>query len=299
MTQNPPIKVLLVDDNQIQNEGLIKLFNGCEKIDFRGCLTSPESCLSRIASDRYIDILMVDVRFPKSPINGLQLVEKVRQIRPYRDHTGKVISFRIVFFSIEEAGFVRTEIGVHGTIPKDEAFSNIVSMLEMTHKHGATFDPKKPSNPREEVKFFYDLTDAEREVFCGVMRGLKTKEIAKERKPKPEEINHLIKLIHRKIRNAGFRVDEIHDPKIVALIEQKETKQLKLNNREIKIVRLLASGKSPASLPDALRPIQSVNVQRKKILEKIKHQYPDVEKIDDFRIFELAKKHGLCPKAVL
>ena len=42
------IKILIVDDNQMQNQGLARLLNEFNDLNVRGILSTPDECLKRL-----------------------------------------------------------------------------------------------------------------------------------------------------------------------------------------------------------------------------------------------------------
>ena len=52
-------------------------------LNYRGNVTSPEMCLERLKHDKHIDIIMVDVKFPNSNMNGIQLVDEIRRRKKF------------------------------------------------------------------------------------------------------------------------------------------------------------------------------------------------------------------------
>lgn len=210
------IHVLTVDDNRIQASGLIPLFQNCESINYRGNVSSPEECIKRVINDKMIDIILMDVKFPNSEMDGIQLARKLRTLQPFSEDAEQATAPRIIFFSVETLGFVDKKNGIHGLIPKHEDFSNIVKMIEMIHKYGAIFPPKKL--PEAKPDFWEKLSQREKEVFKLVLQGKKTNEIAKQLGFAPITGNEHRKKILRKIKASGIEVDKIDDPRLVKLV---------------------------------------------------------------------------------
>jgi two-component system response regulator YesN len=72
-------KVLVADDEYIIRRGIIKLLHKYNELEVIAEAEDGEQALE-IASEREIDILFVDINMPF--INGLQFIERLREIRP-------------------------------------------------------------------------------------------------------------------------------------------------------------------------------------------------------------------------
>lgn len=243
------IKLIVVDDNMIQAEGLTKLFHASDKIDFKGNISSPELCLERLAENQEIDIILLDVNFPDSKLSGLDLVDRIRSQQPFQNEKGQVVGPRIIFFSVETAGFVDEERGVFGLIPKNADFSTIVSMIEMVCKYGATFPLENKSNAQP--KFWGKLSKKEKQIFELILLGKPTKEIAKTLNPGLSTVDKRRKTILNKIRKSGLKVNQIHEQRIQKLIAKHED-YLKIwkecPKSEKNIIQHLIHTKSPSSI---------------------------------------------------
>lgn len=252
-----PIKLLVVDDNIIQAEGLSKLFHASGKIDFKGNIPSPELCLEALAVDQDINIILLDVDFPTSALSGIDLVDKIREKYPFHNEKGQIIGPRIIFFSVGTRGFVDEERGVFGLIPKNADFSTIVSMIDMVCKFGATFPPENKSNAQP--KFWSDLSRKEKQIFELILLGKPTKEIAETLNPGLSVVDKRRKTILNKIRKSGLDVNQIHDPRVQKLMAKHEDclkmwKECSKNEKDI--IQHLIRTKSNASI--TIHPLQKI-----------------------------------------
>ncbi len=242
------IKLIVVDDNMIQAEGLSKLFHASDKINFKGNIPSPELCLEALALDSEVDLILLDIHFPTSEFSGIDLVDKIRAKYPFQDQQGQIIGPRIIFFSVETAGFVDEDRGVFGLIPKNADFSTVVSMIDMVCRFGATFPPENKSNAQPE--FWGKLSKKEKQIFELILLGKPTKEIAKTLNPGLSTVDKRRKTILNKIRKSGLEVNQIHDQRVQKLIAKHED-CLKIWNEcsknEKDIIQHLIYTKSPSS----------------------------------------------------
>lgn len=76
---NPPIKLLLVDDHEIFLEGLMALFEGEPSLDIVGAVTSGKEALQKIEG-HMPDILVTDLNMPQ--MSGIELVKSVKSKYP-------------------------------------------------------------------------------------------------------------------------------------------------------------------------------------------------------------------------
>lgn len=206
------INVMTVDDNTVQAEGLKKLFMEFPKINFKGNSPSPEACLRRLENDQKIDVLLLDVNFPGSSMNGKELAVRIRETHPFIDVDGNICGPRIVFFSVENAGYVDRDNGIFGLIPKGEDFSTIIHMIEMVYKRGATY-PLKMST-KEKPDFWNKLSTTEKKIFCLVLQAKTNHQIAASFKPSLKEVEELRDTIKEK----GRKTTDRSYPKILEVV---------------------------------------------------------------------------------
>lgn len=278
-----PIKLIIVDDNIIQGEGLSKLLSASDKIHFKGNIPSPELCLEALATDSEIDLILLDIHFPTSELSGIDLVDKIRAKYPFQNEKGEIIGPRIIFFSVETAGFVDEEKGVFGLIPKNADFSTIVSMVDMVCRFGATFPPENKVNAQP--KFWSSLSKKEKQIFELILLGKPTKEIAEELNPGPSTVDKYRKKILSKLKNAGLKVQELKDNRVSNLIS-KHKDCLKIwkgySKNEKEILRHLIYANS-------LQKVTLKSIQ--KILDVLGALGLDFRDINDPEKVRLAKRH--------
>ncbi|MEM1003596.1 MAG: response regulator transcription factor [Bacteroidota bacterium] len=207
------INVLIVDDNQFQNDGLVKLFSDCEDITLRGILQSPEECLERVKKDTLIDIILLDIIFPNSSMNGIQLAYELNET--FSTHPiwkGKPRP-KMLFMSVKEGGIVDIEKGIHGFISKNIRFDDLVEVIRQVFHHKAVYYPEPIDDSSEKEVGF---TPQEKKVFCKVMKGQQTVEIAELLEIKPNTVSEHRKNILGKLKEIeelkGIR--NITDPRV-------------------------------------------------------------------------------------
>ncbi len=291
------IRIITVDDSRIMADGLGKLFKECDKFDYKGNLSSPEECMERLQYDvDNIDIILSDINFPNSEMNGIELAKKIREKYPFLDEKEEINAPRILFMSVEDKAIVNREQGIFGLIPKNESFASMVQMIEMVFKHSATFAPKR--NAGEKPPFWLELSPREREISALIWQGKSTKEISIALMPSAEEIEAQRKAILQKCSQSGVKIKKLNDP-VLAQMQEEASKNgrfwKKFNKNEKKIITLTIARKSNKEIAFALAPTeQTVTTHRKNILNKIKAAGIQIDKIDDPRMVQLAIEKELC-----
>lgn len=293
----PHIRILTVDDSRIMAEGLGRMFKECEKFDYKGNLTTPEECLERLKSDfDKIDIILTDVNFPNSNMNGIELAREIRERYPFLNEKGEINAPRILFMSVEDKAIVNRDQGIFGLIPKNESFDSMVQMIEMVLKHSATFAPKR--NAGEEPRFWLELSPREKEISALIWQGKSTKEISIALMPSEEKIEDQRKTILQKCASNGIKVKKLNDATLAQMIDEESNNESfwkKFNKNEKKIIKLTLARKSTKEIAFALAPTQqTVTTHRKNILNKIKAAGIEIDKIDDPRMVQLAIEKELC-----
>ncbi|MCG8329421.1 MAG: response regulator transcription factor [Chitinophagales bacterium] len=212
------INVVMVDDSSILAAGLKKLFESSEEIKFVKNFTTPEQCIGRINNDRMIDIVLMDVRFPKHDIDGVELTYRLRKLKPFEIKNGKPTAPRIIFFSTENKGFVDIEMGVHGLIPKETGFDTMVEMIKMVYKFGGVPNYPEKEKTLENPLYWQRLSPTEKRIFCMVINGMLSKEISEKLNNKKQTVYKHRKNILAKMKSAGLDVERIDDPRIVKMV---------------------------------------------------------------------------------
>lgn len=291
------INILTVDDNAIMADGLMQLFQTCSTINYRGNVKSPEACLERLKHDTDIDLLLIDVKFPKSKMDGIQLAHEIRKRYPYNSAGTGICRTKIAFFSVESLGFVDRTMGICGIIPKEIKFEKIVSMIELIIEVGAIYEPQ--SRVSAMPSFWNELTAKQKKVFCFVIQGNSTDTIVDLMKPSVQELEQNFQAILKK-------VNQVEDPKINSLDNSKWlTKVLKeqdaltywrsFSKREQEILKLKKEKKNIQEIADAFKPTKNTIItHRRNIMKKIKQDFPYILKIDDPHLIIKAKELNLC-----
>lgn len=164
----------------------------------------------------------MDVNFPRFDMDGVDLAYKLRELKPFEIKNGKPTAPRIIFFSVDDKGFVDISMGVHGLISKIESFEKLITLVQLVHEQGIIIPlPPVPQEKNTENDSFLalveSLTPTEKKVFIRVLKGKTSKVIAGELNSAKTTVDkHRVRIIG-KIRDKGFDVKQIDDYSIYDL----------------------------------------------------------------------------------
>lgn len=175
------IQVLMADENQLQLEGLRKLFEVVEDVKVHYAFKSNEKLLERI-SEGMPDLVLMDLRTPIC--NGIQMIRQIRQNYP----SVKVIVMTHLCNS--ETIRLALEAGATGYILKQSTFLELVSAIRAVNDGNSFFHPMVArqilngivQTPRssENSENVQPLTEREVEILKQIAEGYTNQEIAKK-----------------------------------------------------------------------------------------------------------------------
>lgn len=203
MTLTPKIKILLVDDHQLFNDGVKSLLSSEPEIEIVGQVFEAKNVLYEIQKTSP-QLLFLDINLPDG--NGIELAKiivkeypqiKIILLTMYDDHT-----------LLKEA----KKVGVHGYMLKNTSKKDLIQAVKTVMEGKTFFDESisKASEPanREEISKKYSLTEREIEIVRFVKEGLDSYQIA-------DNMNlsyHTIKT-HR--RNIHFKIGTNTTPEMI------------------------------------------------------------------------------------
>lgn len=120
LTENQPIRVMLVDDHRALLEGMVALLNSQDGLSVVGTANDGQAGM-KVALTEQPDVALLDIDMPK--ISGMELAEKLRQQNP---------DLKIIFFSMyANPIFVRSahELGARGFLLKEEPFTTVAQAI--------------------------------------------------------------------------------------------------------------------------------------------------------------------------
>lgn len=210
MERKDKINVLIVDDDNMLIDGIVKFFKESKYLNCLDRANNPEECLIKLEKCyKQVDILLMDILFRKFTENGIELARTIRSIYPGKKP-------KIAFMSISNKGIAEPENGFYGLIPKNQGMLELMEMLQDIYYNDTVFPI-----PEEEVNSFFDkLTPRQQKIFCLTLNGNKIEDVANQLKINFKTAISHQKAIISKINQFGFEISNINDPKVFRFVEQ-------------------------------------------------------------------------------
>jgi DNA-binding NarL/FixJ family response regulator len=176
-----PVRVLVVDDQELFRRGLIMLLGSDSDIDVVG-----EAADGVTATDLAVktapDVILLDVRMPRR--TGVEACRAIKEAVP----SAKIIMLTV---SDEEADLYESvKNGAAGYLLKDSSIEEVAQAIRVVNEGQSLISPsmavklidefKQMSKPEREQGPALRLTERELEVLRLVAKGLNNREVAKE-----------------------------------------------------------------------------------------------------------------------
>ncbi|GAA1435364.1 response regulator transcription factor [Mycobacterium cookii] len=176
-----PVRVLVVDDQELFRRGLIMLLSSDSDIEVVG-----EAADGVTATDLAVttapDVILLDVRMPRR--TGVEACRAIKEAVP----SAKIIMLTV---SDEEADLYESvKNGASGYLLKDSSIEEVAQAVRVVNEGQSLISPsmavklidefKQMSKPEREQGPALKLTERELEVLRLVAKGLNNREVAKE-----------------------------------------------------------------------------------------------------------------------
>jgi len=177
-----PIRVVVVDDQELFRRGLVMLVGAEDDIEVIGEASDGDEALE-LAESKAPDVILMDVRMPKR--SGIEACVAIKQAAP----AAKII---MLTMSDEEADLYEAiKNGASGYLLKDASIDEVSQAIRVVADGQSLISPSMATKLLEEFKTISrtggkddtiapKLTDRELEVLNLVARGLNNREIAKQ-----------------------------------------------------------------------------------------------------------------------
>lgn len=177
-----PIRVVVVDDQELFRRGLVMLVGAEDDIEVIGEASDGDEALE-LAESKAPDVILMDVRMPKR--SGIEACVAIKQAAP----AAKII---MLTMSDEEADLYEAiKNGASGYLLKDASIDEVSQAIRLVADGQSLISPSMATKLLEEFKTISrtggkadaiapKLTDRELEVLNLVARGLNNREIAKQ-----------------------------------------------------------------------------------------------------------------------
>jgi DNA-binding NarL/FixJ family response regulator len=177
-----PIRVAIVDDQELFRRGLVMLVGAEDDIEVVG-EASDGAEAAALAEEKAPDVILMDVRMPK--MSGTEACVTIKQLAP----SAKII---MLTMSDEEADlYDAIKNGASGYLLKDASIDEVAQAIRLVADGQSLISPSMAAKLLEEFKTISRsggkpeeiaprLTDRELEVLNLVARGLNNREIARD-----------------------------------------------------------------------------------------------------------------------
>jgi DNA-binding NarL/FixJ family response regulator len=176
-----PVRVLVVDDQELFRRGLIMLLSGDTDIEVVGEAADGITA-TELATTTAPDVILLDVRMPRR--TGVEACRAIKEAVP----ATKIIMLTV---SDEEADLYESvKNGAAGYLLKDSSIEEVAQAIRVVNEGQSLISPsmavklidefKQMSRPEREHVPGLKLTDRELEVLRLVARGMNNREIARD-----------------------------------------------------------------------------------------------------------------------
>ncbi|RDI50714.1 response regulator [Nocardia mexicana] len=176
-----PVRVLVVDDQQVMREGLVALLGLVDEVQVVGAVGDGEQALDAVA-ELYPDVVLMDLRMPV--LDGVEATRRIIETRPatavlvlttYSDDESIVAALRAGArgYLTKDAGRVEIAAAIRAAAAGQSTFDATVSqrLVAALSRSDESSDRKAPGRPG-------GLTGREVEVIGLIGQGLSNAEIA-------------------------------------------------------------------------------------------------------------------------
>jgi len=176
-----PIRVLVVDDQELVRSGFCVILDAAEGITVVGEAANGEAAVSQVAAHRP-DVVLMDIRMPE--MDGL---EATRQITRDQDTAPKVVM--LTTFDLDEYVYEALRAGASGFLLKDSPRHDLIAAVRAAAAGDALLAPsvtrrlieafaRRPPETSPSPSQLASLTARERDVLLLLARGRSNAEIA-------------------------------------------------------------------------------------------------------------------------
>jgi DNA-binding NarL/FixJ family response regulator len=194
MSLSPKIKILLIDDHQLFNDGLKSLLITEEEIEIVAQIFDAKNAFFEIQKHSP-DVILLDINLPHK--NGIELASEIQKA-----FTG----VKIIFLTMYEDSHIYKEalkVGASGYVLKNSSKLEIMKAINAAHIGLTYFDSKMKgelqSEKRDALSKKFGLTEREKEIIRFIKAGLDSYQIAEK-----ISLSYLTIKTHR--RNIHFKL---------------------------------------------------------------------------------------------
>jgi len=200
---NQPIRIAIIDDEQLITEGIRLLLSAEETI--RVCFTACNGrsfleTLGNLPPGEFPHIALIDVQM--QPMNGFELVEILR-----KDFPQLKIMILSSHYKSSVFGYM-IKLGISAFLPKNSDRSSFINAIHKVHSHGVFFNATDQqmlmsymNNPPRKKTLFHleeELSEREKEIVKLVCEQCSNQEIAEQLNLSPRTVeNHRQRILEK------------------------------------------------------------------------------------------------------
>ena len=201
MEREPPLRLVIVEDDALLRENLALLLGGEPGIVVAAACSSAEEVLQRLPA-AHADVMLSDLGLPG--LGGVDLIRRAKALQP---------ELEIVVLTVSEDRdnvFAALKAGAGGYIVKGATPRELVEAIAELRAGGA---PMSPKIARLVIRNFQDLGDAdeglltpkEKSVLAAIAEGRSYKEIASAQHISPHTVHSHVKRVYEKLHATDKR----------------------------------------------------------------------------------------------
>ena len=183
MSGPAPVRVLLVDDQELFREGVRIIVDAHEGMEVVGVAGDGVAAV-RLVDELAPDVVLMDVRMPE--MDGVEATRQIFSPARLARRTAPVRVVVLTTFDLDDRAATAIRHGASGFLLKDTTPARLVEAIRTVHAGNAVLAPDDLGTllagrftGRAEVPAAYrSLTEREQEVFRAVARGLSNTEVA-------------------------------------------------------------------------------------------------------------------------
>ncbi|WP_368496215.1 response regulator [Herbiconiux sp. A18JL235] len=178
-----PIRVLLVDDQELFREGMRVIVDAQHDLEVVGTAGDGFEAVELVAALQP-DVVLMDIRMPE--LDGVEATRRIFLPEAAAARSTPVRVLVLTTFDLDDRAATAIRHGASGFLVKDATPAMLIDAIRTVHAGNAVLAPqalstllvsgfKEPAPPPAEFEL---LTDKEREVFDAVARGASNSEVA-------------------------------------------------------------------------------------------------------------------------